>query len=51
MNKEKIKKILGWAVVIIGIVGYLLIFYPAIVSVDSDGNASCKSIIGLKVGC
>lgn len=51
MNKEKIKGILGWVIVGAFILGYFLIFYPAIVSVDSDGNAKCKSIIGLNVKC
>ena len=48
--KEKLKK-LGGILVVIAIIGYFLVFYPLIVTTDQYGEPTCKSIVGLTVGC
>ena len=37
--------------IILAIVGYFLLFYPLIVQNDGNGDITCKSILGLTVGC
>lgn len=49
MKKYKDKIIT--ALVIIGIIAYLVCLYPLKVYVDNDGDTRCESLVGLKVGC
>ena len=44
------EKIVG-CLIVIGIILYLILFYPFIISTDQYGETVCESIVGLRVGC
>ncbi len=37
--------------VILAILGYILLFYPLTIQNNGEGDVTCKSILGLTVGC
>lgn len=48
---EKIKGKIVPIIIVLAIIGYLIVLYPAIVEVDDNGDTICHSIAGLTVGC
>lgn len=44
------EKIIG-GLIALGIILYLVLFYPLFISTDQYGEAVCKSLAGLRVGC